>query len=120
MVIEDEEIIAKLNDIFAKMHDHTVPEENYVVFATKPNFHAIQEHYYFVIGTRLIINPVMLKRKWKHATDQFLELFAETNIDQAECYKTRNEALRAVARNRKGFKGKQINNPHEVKWRDTI
>ena len=109
--MEDEEMVERLNEAFKKIIDKDV-DYGYDFFANKHIFHAVQEHNFFVIGTRLIVGPWKLNKKWKKLEDHF----HETDVDHAEVYKTRNEALRAIARNRKGYEHEQVNNPHDVNF----
>ena len=106
------DVFKSLMGALEQMANAPIEQDNYVMFANKSCFHAILEHNYFVIGTRLIVGSWMLNKTWKKLREQFHELFMNTNVDHAECYKTRNEALRAVARNRKGYVHEPINNPH--------
>lgn len=110
-----EEVVKKLMDAFEQMANAPIKPSNYTIFANKPCFYAMQGHNYFVIGTRLIVGLWMLNKTWKKLKEQFYDSFYDTDLDHAECYKTRNEALRAVARNRKGYVHEPVNNPHQVK-----
>lgn len=102
--MKDEEIVKTFNEAFAKLID----EENegptqFCLFANKPMFFATQEKNYFVIGTRILINPVLFahKRKYKKHIDEMFDSFEKTNLDTVPAFKTRNAAKRAVAYNRK-------------------
>ena len=111
----DENKIKKfLNEDFERLMSNEIIYPGPVYFMNKSSFHAVQEHHYFVIGTRLIVGPWKLNKKWNEVEkEQFFESFDNADIDHAECYKTRNAALRAVARNRKGYVHEPINNPRE-------
>ena len=100
--MDDLSVIKALNDTFSKMH-HTEIDDQYTVFLNKAVFFAVQEKNYFVIGTRVVINPctVAYKRKYKRHIDEMFDLFQQTNVDSYPAFKTRNAAKRAVAYNRK-------------------
>ena len=112
--MEDKEVVEAFNRAFKQMSNADVIVNPYCIFVTKEPFHAIQEHFYFVIGTRIMALPVKRNKKWKKLLDSFRDLFKKTNVDHVEVYKTRNEAKRAVARNRQGYVVEPINNPHRA------
>ena len=102
--MEDKEIIECLNKAFGKLKEREVEIPGEIcLFVNKTAFFGIQEKYYFVIGTHILINPFVFayKRKYKKHIDEMFELFQQTNIDSAPAFKTRNAAKRAVAYNRK-------------------
>lgn len=100
--MDDLSVIKALNDVFDKMH-HTEIDNQYTMFLNKATFFAVQEKNYFVIGTRIVINPCAFayKRKYKRHIDEMFDLFQQTNVDSYPAFKTRNAAKRAVAYNRK-------------------
>lgn len=99
----------------AKLLSKYPTSEPSVWFVTKLMFHSIQGHHYFVIGTRLI--SLKLNKKYRRSESAFYDLFYATDVDHAEVYNTRNEALRAVARNRRRGYGEEVTNPHEIEYR---
>ena len=100
--MDDLSVVKVLNDAFDKLY-HTEINDQYTLFLAKAAFFAVQEKNYFVIGTRIVINPFMFacKRKYKRHIDELFDLFDETNVDSYPAFKTRNAAKRAVAYNRK-------------------
>ena len=108
--MEEQEILERLNKGFQQIFN-TVPNQPYCCFMSKSPFFAAQEKNYFVIGTRLIVNPCYLNKTSKA---DFETLFYETDLTHAEFFKTRNAAKRAVARNRRGIEKELPTNEKEV------
>ena len=100
----DEELLNAFNEGFKAIAEQEVEIDHYRLFAPKASYYAAKENKYFVIGTRLIVNPLYIGRKKNRKLfEAYWDEFIDLNVDYAEAYKTRNEALRAVARNRKGL-----------------
>ena len=114
----DKEIFEKINEGFEKLMNQDVEIDHYRFFAPKASYYAMKENNYFVIGTRLIVNPLYIGRKKNRKLfEAYWDEFIDLNVDYAEAYKTRNEALRAVARNRKGLGEEPKFNEHSfMKW----
>lgn len=96
----------RVADALDKMTDAPIDLGPDIYFANKPMFFAIQDKKYFVIGTRLIINPIFNR----HSNDDFFDLFYNTDLTHAQFFSTRNAAKRAVARNRQGIPHKEETN----------
>lgn len=101
--MDDLSVIKAMNDALDKMHHTEIIVDQYVMFLNKAQFFGVQEKNYFVIGTRIVINPFAFayKRKYKRHVDEMFDLFQQTNVDSYPAFKTRNAAKRAVAYNRK-------------------
>lgn len=100
--MEDKEFVEALNKSFDIMRNQDFENPQYTVFCNKAIFFAIQEKNYFVIGTRIIINPVFAyKKKYKKIKEQLWDSFDSIDLHNVPAFKTRNAAKRAVAYNRK-------------------
>lgn len=102
-IMDDLSVIKAMNDVFDKMHNTEITVGQYTMFLNKAMFFAVQEKNYFVIGTRIVLNPSAFayKRKYKKHIDEMFDLFQQTNVDSYPAFKTRNAAKRAAAYNRK-------------------
>lgn len=100
--MNDLPLIKAMNNAIDKMR-HTEINNQYVMFLNKAVFFAAQEKLYFVIGTRIVINPgaVAHKRKYKRHLEEIFASFQRTNVYSYPAFKTLNAAKRAVSYNRK-------------------
>lgn len=92
-----------MNHALDKIMRYTEKDNRYVMFFNKATFFAAQEKRYFVIGTRIVINPsaVAHKRKYKKHIEEMFASFKRTNVYSYPAFKTLNAAKRAVSYNRK-------------------
>ena len=112
----EKEDLQKVADTLTKMSEEPLEDTGHFVICNLWSFHAIQEHNYFVIGTRIIKNLMFINLKWKRFKKALENSFFDADLEHAETYKTYNEAKRAVARNRHEQEKKHITNPDTAMW----
>lgn len=77
-------------------------DRKYGIFLTSQvTFQWMLNHNYSVIGTKLIVGPWMLNRKYRRNLRTYFSEFEDIDLRYAEFYMTRNEAMRAISRNRR-------------------
>jgi hypothetical protein len=97
------ETLNKASQVLKQAHEKPLTTGNYICFMNKLTFFATQNKKFFLIGTRIITNPAFLNHKWDKMKDNFIDLFQETDIDEAPAFATRNAAIRARSLVRKGI-----------------
>ena len=104
MEAKENEVVNVIKNAMEVLTDKHVRigRRNYgIIVTSQVVFHQLVSHNYAVIGTKLIVGPWMLNKKYKRVSRRYTSEFEDIDLSYAEFYMTRNEAIRAISRNRR-------------------